>query len=629
MVLYENHLPSFRDGNGDGIGDLEGLIQSLDYLASTLGVTAIWVGPFYRSPLLDQGFDIADHCDVEPLVGDVDTVSRLVEEAHARGIKVILDYVPNHTSDQHPWFVESRSSRTSPMRDWYVWADAAPGRELPNNWVSEAGGSVWELDAATEQFYLHSYLKEQPDLNWRNPDVRAALLDVLRFWLDRGVDGFRIDVAHMLMKDPQLRDNPPNPDARPNPWDLQHAEFLSQLHVHDRMHPDLHAALREIRAVVEGYDGDRVTIGEIEAMDWDRWARYFGAAADELHPPFAFKLIETAWSAEDLRATIEALEAALPADAWPIFALGNHDRPRLASRLGLARARVAAMLMLTLRGTPTLLYADELGMLDQAVAPERQRDYFGLTAGGVSRDPSRTPMPWDGGPNGATPRPAHPRCGCRSGSTIEPTTSRRSSPTRRRSCTSTAGSSGCAGAARRCVRATTRRTRRATRVDLVERLGVDGFRVDASTYNQFATWAPERDGRASDGAMASLPLLRELRNRLRAARDEIAVYTESTAGATPGSSRVVTLPHEGNRVHDCSAGSARRSVSGGGGMLRRRQLDEDRRRQGRGRDHMRGLSHQADEEGHVRAALQAGDRRVQPEVQGPLPRQVDAIYTGQ
>jgi alpha-glucosidase len=398
-VLYENHLPSLRDGNGDGIGDLEGLIASLDYLAGTLGVTAVWVGPFFRSPLLDQGFDITDHCDVEPVFGSLETVDRLIAEAHARGIRVIVDYVPNHTSDQHPWFLASRSSRDAPERDWYVWADARPGEAFPNNWTSEAGGSVWEWDEPTGQFYLHSHLKEQPDLNWRHPGVRAAMLDVLRFWLDRGVDGFRIDVAHMLMKDPELRDNPPNPAGASNPYDLQHPDFAGQRHINDRMHPDLHGVLRDIRAVLDEYDGDRVAIGEIEAMDWETWARYYGAELDELHLPFAFRLIETEWDARAVSAVVTELEGALPDGAWPILALGNHDRSRLATRLGAAQARVAAMLLLTLRGTPTLLYGDELGMADQDVPADRQRDWFGRTPGGVSRDPTRTPMPWNGGRN--------------------------------------------------------------------------------------------------------------------------------------------------------------------------------------------------------------------------------------
>jgi alpha-glucosidase len=399
MVLYENHLPSLRDGNGDGIGDLEGLTQSLDYLAGTLGVTAVWVGPFFCSPLLDQGFDITDHKDVDPVFGDLSTFDRLVGEAHARGLKIIADYVPNHTSDQHPWFIESRSSRHNPKRDWYIWADAPPGARYPNNWVSEVGGSVWEWAERTGQFYLHSHLKEQPDLNWRNPDVRAAMLDVLRFWLDRGADGFRIDVAHMLMKDPELRDNPPDPEPSVNSYELQSPAFYTQLHVNDRLHPDLHGVLRSINQVLGEYDGDRVAIGEVEALDWPRWAEFYGTNLDELHLPFAFRLIETPWRAADLAEAISSLQAALPNGAWPMLALGNHDRRRLASRIGRAQARVAAVLLLTLHGVPSLLYGDELGMIDQAVPAERQRDYFGL-AGGVTHDPTRTPMPWTSDLNG-------------------------------------------------------------------------------------------------------------------------------------------------------------------------------------------------------------------------------------
>jgi alpha-glucosidase len=397
-VLYENHLPSMRDGDGDGIGDLQGLIDSLDYLGETLGIDAIWVGPFFRSPLLDQGFDITDHLDVDPIFGDLETFDRLLGEAHARRLKIIVDYVPNHTSNEHPWFVESRSSRHSPKREWYTWRDPAPGGGPPNNWISEAGGPSWTLDEATGQYYLHSHLAEQPDLNWRNPEVRVAMLDVLRFWMRRGADGVRIDVAHMLMKDPELRDNPPAPEGYTNPFELQPPDYLSQRHVNDRAHPDVHRVLGEIRAVL-GEFGGRLAISEIEAMDWDTWARYFGDEGGGLHMPFAFQLIETAWEAEALAATIASLEQSLPEEAWPILTLGNHDRSRLASRIGSAQARVAAVLLLTLRGTPIFLYGDELGMVDQPVPRERQRDYFGLR-GGVSHDAARTPMPWSAAPNG-------------------------------------------------------------------------------------------------------------------------------------------------------------------------------------------------------------------------------------
>ncbi len=398
-VIYENHLPSLRDGNGDGIGDLEGLIGSLDYLGSTLGIDAIWTGPFYRSPLLDQGFDVSDYTDVEPTFGTLETFDHLVAEAHARDLRIIVDYIPNHTSDQHPWFVESRSTRTSPKRDWYVWRDPAFGGGVPNNWTSEAGGSVWEWDDQTGQYYLHSHLKEQPDLNWRNSEVRRALLDVLRFWLDRGVDGVRIDVAHMLMKDPEFRDNPHAPDGNDNVFDLQHPDFGTQLHLYDRRHPDTQGTLAQIRAVVDEYP-DAVTIAEIEAMSWDEWAVYYGSAMDGMHLPFPFRLLETPWRAGLLRAELEGLYASLPDGGWPIVALGNHDRVRLATRLGPAQARVAAVLLLTLAATPCFLYGDELGLTDQPVALERQRDHFARATGGVTRDPTRTPMPWNDGVNG-------------------------------------------------------------------------------------------------------------------------------------------------------------------------------------------------------------------------------------
>ncbi|MEE6165598.1 MULTISPECIES: alpha-amylase family glycosyl hydrolase [unclassified Mycolicibacterium] len=396
-VFYENHMASFRDANGDGIGDIAGLTASLDYLHD-LGIGAVWLSPCFKSPMLDQGFDISDYTSIEPLFGTLEEFGELLAQAHSRGIRIIADYVPNHTSDQHPWFVESRASRTSAKRDWYVWKDPRPDGSAPTNWTSEAGGSVWQFDAATGQYYLHSHLPQQPDLNWRNPEVVEAMLEVLRYWLDFGVDGFRIDVAHMLMKDPLFRDNPVRRVALDNMYDAQHPDFASQEHIYDRMHPDVHTVLQRIRATIDDYD-DKVLIGEIEAMDWPQWATYFGTDLDEIHLPFAFRLIETPWGAEALATELEALYAAVPAGGWPILALGNHDRPRLADRIGPAQLRSAATLLMTLRGTPIVFYGDELGLHNQDVPPERQRDYFGLTDRGVSRDPIRTPMPWNNGFN--------------------------------------------------------------------------------------------------------------------------------------------------------------------------------------------------------------------------------------
>jgi alpha-glucosidase len=346
--------------------------------------------------MADFGYDVADYTGVDPLFGSLEDFDRLVEEAHGRGIKVLLDFVPNHSSDEHPWFVESRSSWENPKRDWYIWRDAKPDGtpegSPPNNWVEETGGPVWEWDERTEQYYLHSHFTSQPDLNWRNPAVREAMLDALRFWLDRGVDGFRIDVAHMIMKDPELRDNPPNPDPKPNPHDRQHSNFHSQLHVHDRQHPDLHGVYREIRKLLGSYGEDKVMIGEIEISSWESWTLYYGAELDEFQMPFNFQLIETPWEAGAVRAFVDAFEAALPEGAWPNYVLGNHDRPRIATRYGLGQARVAQMLLLTLCGTPTLYQGDELGMRDADIPLEKMQDLLG-------RDPTRTPMQWDASEN--------------------------------------------------------------------------------------------------------------------------------------------------------------------------------------------------------------------------------------
>jgi alpha-glucosidase len=398
-VVYHVYLPSFRDSDGDGVGDLAGLIERLPYLQEVLGVDALWISPFFVSPWVDGGYDIADHTAVDPRFGTLSTFDWLLAEAHRRDLRVIIDYIPNHTSIEHSWFEEARSSRESPKRNWYVWADARPGGYLPNNWLSEGGGSVWTWDKRACQFYLHSHLIEQPDLNWRNPELRDAMLGVLRYWLDRGVDGVRIDVAHMLMKDPELHDNPPDPAGRQNPYDRQHPDFHTQLHVHDRRHPDVHLALREIREVLDEYE-DRVAIGELDVMPWAEWAAYFGRDLDELHLPLNFKLVETPWDASEVGVVLTDLEIALPPGAWPVNNLGNHDRSRIASRYGEANARVAAMLLLTARGTALLYYGDELGMTDVEIPAERLRDGYARLEGGPTRDPNRTPMPWSDAPNG-------------------------------------------------------------------------------------------------------------------------------------------------------------------------------------------------------------------------------------
>jgi alpha-glucosidase len=391
-VVYQVYPRSFQDSNGDGIGDLPGITQRLDHLA-WLGVDAIWLSPIFRSPMADFGYDISDYRDVDPIFGSLADLDRLVGEAHGRGLRVILDFVPNHTSDRHPWFVESRSSRASARRDWYLWAAPGPGGGPPTNWLSMFGGSAWELDERTGESYCHTFLPEQPDLNWRNPEVRAAMLDVLRFWLDREIDGFRVDVAWLLIKDDRLRDNPPNPDhARDGP------SYDALLPVYTADRPEVHEVIAEMRAVLDGYD-DRVLIGEIY-LPIPRLMAYYGArpGRPEVHLPFNFQLVQAPWRAEAIGVAIADYEAALPPGGWPNWVLGNHDQSRIASRVGPGQARVAAMLLLTLRGTPTIYYGDEIGMLDVPIPPGLARDparLHGLTGG---RDPERTPMRWDGTP---------------------------------------------------------------------------------------------------------------------------------------------------------------------------------------------------------------------------------------
>lgn len=398
-VVYQIYPRSFMDSNGDGIGDLQGILQKLDYLnggtPSSLGVDAVWISPFYPSPMADFGYDVADYCDVDPIFGDLAAFDRLVAECHRRGIKVIIDYVPNHTSHQHPWFRSSRSGRNDARRDWYIWRDARPDGSMPNNWGSVFGGPAWTWDETSGQFYFHQFLKEQPELNWRNPEVRAAMIAVLHFWLRRGVDGFRMDVVAMLIKDAELRDNPPNTTIIPglHPDDL----FGRQLHAFNEDQEEVHEIIREFRSVLDGYD-DRVAIGEL-FYELPRWVRYFGTNGDGLHLPFNFRLMNTPWQAGAIRSSVDELEAALPPFGWPNYVLGNHDQPRLSSRIGAEQARVAAMLLLTLRGTPTLYYGDELGMQNGVIPAERIQDPQGLRLGAErTRDVARTPMLWDAGP---------------------------------------------------------------------------------------------------------------------------------------------------------------------------------------------------------------------------------------
>jgi alpha-glucosidase len=392
-IVYQIYPRSFMDSNGDGIGDLAGIRQKLDYL-QWLGVDAIWISPIYPSPMADFGYDVSDYTDIDAIFGSLADFDGLLAEAHARGMKLLLDYVPNHTSDRHPWFIEAKSSRSSAKRAWYIWRDHAPDGGPPNNWRSNFGGAAWTWDDTTGQYYYHAFLKEQPDLNWRNIEVQRAMLDVLRFWLDRGVDGFRVDVMHHLAKDRQFRDNPPNPDFRPGM-----SPYRELLATHSVDLPEVHDIVAQMRAVVEEYD-DRMLVGEIY-LPVERLMAYYGASGKGAHLPFNFQLIRLPWKATEVATVVERYEALLPSYAWPNWVLGNHDKPRIASRIGAAQARVAAMLLLTLRGTPTLYYGDEIGMHDVPIAADQVRDPFekNVPGLGLGRDPVRTPMQWTGGDN--------------------------------------------------------------------------------------------------------------------------------------------------------------------------------------------------------------------------------------
>jgi alpha-glucosidase len=395
-VIYQVYPRSFADSDGDGVGDLPGIAGRLRHLA-WLGVDAVWLSPIYASPMADFGYDISDHTAIDPLFGTLADFDALLAEAHRLGLRLVLDYVPNHTSSEHPWFEDARVSRTAARREWYLWRDSPPDGGAPNNWRSVFGGPAWTLDPRTSQHYYHAYLAEQPDLNWRHPSVREAMLNVLRFWLDRGVDGFRVDALRQLLKDSSWRDNPPNPAFRPGM-----PPYEELLPVYSADVDDVHEAIAEMRRVVSGHGApsdERLLIGELY-LPIERLVRYYGADGAGVQMPTNMHLLAVDWDAGAIADLVERYESDLPPGAWPNWVLGNHDRSRIATRIGRAQARVAAMLLLTLRGTPTIYYGDELGMSDAVIATERVRDpYEHLTPGlGVGRDRARTPMQWTAEP---------------------------------------------------------------------------------------------------------------------------------------------------------------------------------------------------------------------------------------
>ncbi|WP_436794326.1 alpha-amylase family glycosyl hydrolase [Actinospongicola halichondriae] len=378
-VFYQIYPRSFADGNGDGVGDLAGIASHLDHLVD-LGIDAVWLSPFYESPMRDYGYDISDHCAVDPVFGDLDDFDRVLVGLHDRGIKVIVDFVPNHVSSDHPWFVEARSDRASAKRDWFIWADPKPDGGPPTNWTASfTDESAWEFDESTGQYYLHLFLPEQPDVNWENPDAEAAQHDVLRFWLDRGVDGFRMDVLNAIGKDPEPRDVPDSIVGLPHVV-LTHHETAMPL-------------IRRIRDTVDAA-GDTFVIGEIVTGDVELQASYQGDG-DGVHCSVNFASVWAPWERSAWFDLITSTEAAYPHDGprWPSYVLSNHDNPRHRTRFGgyESRARAAAVLLLTLRGTPFLYAGEELGLEDAEIPEDRVVDPGG-------RDGCRAPIPWVGDP---------------------------------------------------------------------------------------------------------------------------------------------------------------------------------------------------------------------------------------
>lgn len=394
-VIYQIAVRSFADSNGDGEGDLRGIIERLDYLndgtSDSLGVDAIWLTPVNASPMADFGYDVSDYLSINPAFGTMDEFDELLAECHRRGIRVIMDMVLNHTSAEHPWFTESRSSRDNPKRDWYIWRDGRKPGKPPNRWRAVVEGSAWVLDESTGQYYYHAFLPEQPDLNWRNPEVREALFDACRFWLDKGVDGFRLDLINFLYEDEELRDNPRKFGLRTYEW---------QKHVHDRSLPESMEAARELRRLTDAYE-ERMMMGEVYTDTPEESVGFLGDGTDALHLSFYLDFATRKWSPFRFRNSVDRLERMMPENGWPCYYLSNHDLVRHYTRLGSSgyedgRAKVAAAMLLTLRGTPILYYGEEIGMPQSRVRKKDLDDPIGKKWWPipVGRDGSRTPMQW-------------------------------------------------------------------------------------------------------------------------------------------------------------------------------------------------------------------------------------------
>lgn len=400
-AIYQIYPRSFKDSNGDGIGDLRGVIEKLDYISgqkNSLGIDAIWFSPIFTSPMADMGYDVSNYCDIDPLFGTLEDFKELVEKAHSLNVNVMLDFVPNHTSEQHPWFIESRQSKTNDKKDYYVWRDAKPDGSVPNNWLSIFGGSAWEWDDERKQFYLHTFLKEQPDLNWDNPMVRDEMRRVVRFWMELGVDGFRSDAVRWISKDTELRDNPKNPHWKGT---KTNNSFDSLIHKYSRFGENLFPYLRELTDVMAEYD-NRIMIFEDYPDDnystKDQYLGFYGVDP-ERGMPFNFEGLWTEFDASKFRTFITEFQGMLDPNVHrPVYCFGNHDQWRMVTRYGNPeKARLVALLQLTLPGLPTVYYGDELGMPNTPIAHDEIRDISAFSSGddSVSRDPERSPMQWN------------------------------------------------------------------------------------------------------------------------------------------------------------------------------------------------------------------------------------------
>jgi alpha-glucosidase len=400
-VAYQIYPRSFYDANNDGVGDLRGIIEKLDYLAgsnNSLGVDVIWLSPFYTSPMADFGYDISNYLDVDPIFGKLSDFKELVREAHDRDIKVLIDLVANHTSDEHPWFIESKSSRHNSKRDWYIWKDAAKDGGLPNDWLSVFGGPAWQYDEQTGQYYLHSFARKQPDLNWDNPDVRHAFKVIMKFWLELGVDGFRADAVYWLSKDKHLRDDPPKNHA-PTHLVRDVPEYNRLDHENSRNGPHLFDYLKEMTDVLKDYKDTFMVIEAYPEVGQENseYSRFYSSIDTSRAAPFNMESIYVNWNAQSYSSFIDDFQAILRPDDLPIYTLGNHDKPRLASRIGKPSLPVAAVMLLSLPGMPFIYYGEEIGMSDVNIPGKQQNDPMSLA--GQGRDSVRTPMQWTSEPN--------------------------------------------------------------------------------------------------------------------------------------------------------------------------------------------------------------------------------------